>query len=68
MVGLQTILVDSIEKGHPSGRTISIGADTLDLKDISARRVEMDGASGHVTLNFPPWEKYPWEKLQWCHI
>ena len=53
MVGLQTILVGTIEKERPSGRTISIGADTLDLEEISARRAEIDEASGHVALNFP---------------
>ena len=47
MVGLQTILVDSIEKERPSGRTISIGADTLDLEEISARRAEIDEVLGH---------------------
>ena len=47
VVGLQTILVGTIEKERPSGRTISIGADTLDLEEISARRAEIDEASGH---------------------
>ena len=47
VVGLQTILVGTIEKERPSGRTISIGADTLDLEDISAPRAEIDEASGH---------------------
>ena len=54
MVGLQTILVDSIEKECPSGRTISIGADTLDLKEISAQRAETNEALGHDGLNFRP--------------
>ena len=31
VVGLQTILVGSIDKEHPSGSKISIGADTLDF-------------------------------------
>ena len=47
VVGLQTILVGTIEKERPSGRTISIGADTIDLEEISARRAEIDEASGH---------------------
>ena len=60
-MGLQTILVGSIEKERPSGRTISICADTLDLEEISARRAEIDEASGHVTLN-PTGKNGSWEK------
>jgi len=52
VVGLQTILVGSIEKERPSGRTISIGADMLDLEE----------ASGHVALNFPTGKNGIWEK------
>ena len=52
VVGLQTILVGTIEKERPSGRTISIGADTLDLEEISARRAEIDEASGHGLKKF----------------
>ena len=47
VVGLQTILVGTIKKECPSGRTISIGAETLDLKEIFFRRAEIDEASGH---------------------
>ena len=61
-VGLQTILVGSIEKERPSGRTISICADTLDVEEISAQRAEIDEASGHVTLNFPTGKIGSWEK------
>ena len=62
MVGFQTILVGSIEKERPSGCTMSIGADTLDLEEISARRAEIDEASGHVALNFPTGKNGIWEK------
>ena len=41
VVGLQTILGGTIEKERPSGRTISIGADTLDLEEISALQAEI---------------------------
>ena len=62
MVGLQTILV---EKERLSWRTINIGADMLDLEEISALRAEIDEASGHVALNFPTGKNDPWEKLNW---
>ena len=65
MVGLQTILVGSIEKEHLSGHTISIGTDTLDLEEISTRRAKIDEVSGHVALNFPTGKNCIWEKLQW---
>ena len=35
----------------------------LDLKEISAQRAEIYTASGHVALNFPPWEKCPLGKV-----
>ena len=47
VMSLQIILGGSIEKELLSGRTISIGADTLDLEEISAQRAEIDEGSGH---------------------